>query len=73
MKILLDKDNATKDEMRNLFTHRKRGNLILPTGLINELDHYCQGCGKRHTEKQRMYFGQIFCAPCVEKWENGQR
>lgn len=72
-KILLDKDNASKAELKDLFTKRKGSNLVLPTELVRELDEYCQGCGEPFRNKKQVeYFGQTFCSGCVEKWMNGK-
>jgi len=70
-KILLNKDNPTKAEIKQVFTQRR--SLIIPTSLAMELDHYCQGCGGTFSNKKQVeYFGQIFCDDCVKKWKNGQ-
>lgn len=72
MKILKDFD-PTKQQLHDYFAHERRGEIFLPKELVNELDRYCQGCGKPYgNQKQVEYFKQTFCAPCVEKWKAGK-
>ena len=44
-----------------------RNGLYLPS-----LQKPCAGCGKEEF-KPELYFGEIFCNQCVEKWKAGHK
>lgn len=69
-KIILDIENPTRSQIKNaLNAHKIAEKRRTKAGLhlLNEI-RTCGGCGKENFIKAAMYYGEIFCADCVEKW-----
>lgn len=52
----------------------RRGGLLLTQKQAEEYrENYCNGCGGSKGQHPKLWFGELFCNECVEKWRSGQR
>ena len=69
-KIILDIENPTRSQIKNaLNAHKIAEKRRTKAGLhlLNEI-RTCGGCGKENYVMAALYYGELFCADCVEKW-----
>lgn len=66
-KIILDIDSPTRSQLKRSLDYHRHGSILLPVTIF-----ICGGCGKpEETKKAEKYFGDNFCAGCVERWKAG--
>lgn len=78
-RTLLDIDSPTHKQLkRAIDRHLYNGTLFVPDDLEQQLQderkRKCGGCGRSKQNRQvKIYFGEEFCADCVEKWQAGYK
>lgn len=72
-KILSTIENPTREQIKQAWEKHKSENKKYHKGLyLPSLQKPCGGCGKEEF-KPELYFGEVFCSQCVEKWKAGEK
>lgn len=73
-RVLFDVDSPSREQIsRSLKFHKEeqskfKNGIFHPGGFLKP----CEGCGKEEF-KPELYFGQVFCIDCVQKWKAGEK
>lgn len=73
------KNLELRDQLHRLKQIRESLTPVRFMGVITSLkdakefkERFCSGCG-REKKNPKLYFGELFCHDCVEKWQAGKR